>query len=539
MNINYSFIQKLIGLQGIKKVEKMGNSQVEITKTSRQIIPQSSETAVTLRRSPTVDLAHAFRGALEIILIAALDFLGILSSFILALALRLKVLPALSPLYSQAVAERMLDKIWWFIGIIVGILAYERLYTLRHSFWRELRHLVKGTTLAFLVIFTVVSVGRLYSDVSRMVLLLSYMLCLFLLPLFRYVGKITLARLGLWRRKVLILGTGETGKLLAKTLSGNRYLGYEVVGFLEDDPEKRYKTLMAAEGKRLRVLGAFDDAAEVMASLGVRHVVVAVPGMPSQELVRLVNNLQQEADSVLVIPDLFGIPVRSAELDYFFEEQLLGFRVRNNLANPVNMMLKRAFDLAVGSIALLISAPVMALIAIAIKLDSPGPVIFAHSRIGRGGKEFKCYKFRTMVVNAEAVLQELFKKDPALKEEWERDFKLKNDPRITRVGKFLRKTSLDELPQIFNVLKGEMSLVGPRPRPLYERNSSDPLGLFDVGLSVLPGITGLWQISGRSELDFQQRLKMDAWYARNWSLWLDISILVRTIPAILSKKGAY
>lgn len=516
----------------------MSNSQVQMQKTGRQIVPQSNETAITLRPAPTVALAHAFRETVEIALLATMDFLGIAASFILALLLRIRILPALSPLFYPTVPDGLINNFWWLTAIILGILAYEGLYTARYPFWRELKRLVKSITLAFLVIFAVVFMAKLSDEVSRTVLTLTYILCLLILPFCRYAWKTILARLGLWRRKVLILGAGKTGELLAKTFSSDPYLGYEVVGFLEDDPRKKRKTFTIKRDTSLKVLGDFSDAEEVMRRLGVRHLVVAAPGMPSQELVKLVNRLQREAASVLVIPDLFGVPVSSAEIDYFFEEQVMGFRVRNNLASPVNMFLKRAFDLVVGSIALLISAPLMAVIALAIKLDSLGPVIFAHKRIGRGGREFKCYKFRTMYLNNEEILRRYLASNPAAKEEWEKYAKLKgHDPRVTRVGKFLRRTSLDELPQIFNVLKGEMSLAGPRPYLPRERLR---MGSYaETILLARPGITGLWQVGGRNEIDFEGRLRLESWYVRNWSLWLDIIILIRTVGVVLARRGAY
>ncbi|ADL07277.1 undecaprenyl-phosphate galactose phosphotransferase WbaP [Thermosediminibacter oceani] len=516
----------------------MNNSQVEIRKTGRQIVTQSNEAAIALRPAPTLDLAHAFWGAFEITLLAAMDFLGIATSFMLALLIRIRTLPALSPLYSSMVPDRLINNFWWLTGIVLGILAFEGLYTARYPFWRELQRLVKGITLAFLVVFTVIFMAKLSSEVSRTVLTLTYLFCLLILPFCRYTGKTILSRLGLWRRKVVILGAGKTGELVAKIFSSDSYLGYEVVGFLEDDPGKKHKTFAIKKDTILKVLGNFSDAQEVMQRLGVRHLVVAAPGMPSQELVKLVNRLQREAASVLVIPDLLGVPVSSAEIDYFFEEQMLGFRVRNNLSDPVNMVLKRTFDLVVGSIALLVSAPIMAIIALAIKLDSPGPVIFAHKRIGRWGKEFKCYKFRTMYLNNEEILQRYLASNPAAKEEWEKYAKLKGyDPRVTRVGRFLRKLSLDELPQIFNVLKGEMSLVGPRPYLPRERFRMD--NFAETILLARPGITGLWQISGRNEIDFEGRLNLESWYVRNWSLWLDIVILIRTVGVVLARRGAY
>ncbi|MEM3434110.1 MAG: sugar transferase, partial [Candidatus Methanomethyliaceae archaeon] len=170
-------------------------------------------------------------------------------------------------------------------------------------------------------------------------------------------------------------------------------------------------------------------------------------------------------------------------------------------------------------------------------LDSPGPVLFRHRRLGLGGREFWCYKFRTMHVNAEEVLQKLLASDPALRAEWERDFKLRNDPRVTRVGRLLRRTSLDELPQIFNVLKGEMSLVGPRP--IVEKEVPR-FGLFASDyFSVRPGVTGLWQVSGRNDTGYEHRVRLESWYVRNWSLWLDLTVLIRTIGVVLARRGAY
>lgn len=205
--------------------------------------------------------------------------------------------------------------------------------------------------------------------------------------------------------------------------------------------------------------------------------------------------------------------------------------------NTTGYVSKRIFDLVVGFPALLVALPFMILIAIAIKIDSKGPAIFGHTRVGKDGKSFKCLKFRTMVMNSQKILDNLLLENPQLREEWEKDFKLKNDPRITRVGHFLRKTSLDELPQLINVLCGEMSLVGPRPIVSKE---IEKYGIhFNDYKMVPPGITGIWQVSGRNDIDYGERVQLDVWYIRNWSLWMDITILFRTICVVLNRKGAY
>jgi Undecaprenyl-phosphate galactose phosphotransferase WbaP len=182
-------------------------------------------------------------------------------------------------------------------------------------------------------------------------------------------------------------------------------------------------------------------------------------------------------------------------------------------------------------------SPILLVIALWIYKDSPGPIIFKHMRVGKGGKLFPCYKFRSMCVDADKKLEALLKNNPDARAEWEKDFKLKDDPRITKSGAFLRKTSLDELPQIFNVLKGEMSLVGPRPIitdevPRYGKYIEDYY-------MVRPGITGMWQTSGRSDIDYDERVQMDTWYVRNWNIWFDVVLLWRTFSVVLSKKGAY
>ncbi|MFZ5754251.1 MAG: exopolysaccharide biosynthesis polyprenyl glycosylphosphotransferase [Bacillota bacterium] len=205
--------------------------------------------------------------------------------------------------------------------------------------------------------------------------------------------------------------------------------------------------------------------------------------------------------------------------------------------NTTGYVTKRVFDLLVGSAALIVALPLMILIAIAIKLDSKGPVIFGHTRVGKDGKSFKCLKFRTMVMNSQEILDNLLLENPQFREEWEKDFKLKNDPRITKVGHFLRKTSLDELPQLVNVMKGEMSLVGPRP--IIQDEIEKYGNYYEDYRSVLPGITGLWQVSGRNDIDYTERVKLDVKYVRHWSLWLDIKILIRTIGVVLARKGSY
>lgn len=212
------------------------------------------------------------------------------------------------------------------------------------------------------------------------------------------------------------------------------------------------------------------------------------------------------------------------------------FRVQQNLAKLSSRILKRTFDI-IGAISIIvILSPLLIYISHKVKKDG-GPAIYGHERVGKDGKSFKCLKFRSMVVNSKQVLEELLLSNADAKAEWDATFKLKNDPRITKIGQFLRKTSLDELPQLFNVLKGEMSLVGPRPIITAElERYNDEVEYY---LLSKPGMTGLWQVSGRSDVDYDTRVYLDAWYVKNWSMWNDIAILFKTITVVLKKDGAY
>jgi undecaprenyl-phosphate galactose phosphotransferase len=280
------------------------------------------------------------------------------------------------------------------------------------------------------------------------------------------------------------------------------------------------------------------QARELPGWLGQPHVVVALEldEMLGREL--LIESLSFYHGDIDVISPLKGLPINNTRVAHFFSRDILSLRIHNKLARPWPQLIKRGFDLVVASALLLFVAPLLAVVALKIKLFDGGVVIFTHIRIGRHGRLFKCYKFRTMIPNSAEVLAELLASDPEARAEWEKDRKLKNDPRITPIGRFLRRTSLDELPQLMNIVKGEMSLVGPRPVV------PDELDLYGEArvyyLQVRPGLTGLWQISGRNDVDYERRVSLDTWYVRNWTLWSDILILFRTLLIVPSRSsGAY
>lgn len=223
-------------------------------------------------------------------------------------------------------------------------------------------------------------------------------------------------------------------------------------------------------------------------------------------------------------------------MSFLFSYDVMLLRINNNLAKRTSRFIKRTADIVLSILGLVFLSPLFLYLSWKIRKDG-GQAIYGHQRIGRNGKPFSCLKFRTMVINSDEILQNLFKNEPLAKAEWEKDFKLKDDPRITPLGNFLRRSSLDELPQLWNVLKGEMSLVGPRPIVAEELSRYDED--VDYYFMAKPGMTGLWQVSGRNDVDYQKRVYLDAWYVKNWSLWNDLVILCKTISVVIRRSGAY
>jgi undecaprenyl-phosphate galactose phosphotransferase len=282
-----------------------------------------------------------------------------------------------------------------------------------------------------------------------------------------------------------------------------------------------------------------EDPLATLAHLGKPHVVLALDMDQREAQERLVRSLNISYPNLtIIVPPLRGLPLFGMEVMHFLSHEVLMLRLRDNLARLGPRITKRFFDLIVASLLVVLLSPLFFYIAWRIRRGDGGHALYAQERVGRNGKPFGCLKFRSMVTDADARLVQYFRAHPELKREYERTFKLKNDPRITPTGEFLRKTSLDELPQLFNVLRGEMSLVGPRPVTAKELQKyyGDVGALYKL---VHPGISGLWQVSGRSNTTYTERVYLDAWYIKNWTLWYDIVILLRTVKVVLRREGAY
>jgi undecaprenyl-phosphate galactose phosphotransferase len=422
--------------------------------------------------------------------------------------------------------------IWWIFPVWLFFLAYEGLYTKRLSFWDEVKLLWKVAFFSTLAVFSILYLGKIGEQVSRTVLVVMGIISFPILPVVRLNVKKLLILIGLLKRKVLILGAGKTGELIFNALKRDTNLGLNVVGFLDDDPEKIGKKIGG-----IKIHAGVDKAQKYIGRCGIEDIVIAMPGCEKKKFISLVNKLQHKAQNILLIPDLFGITVLGTNLQHFFQEQAIGLEVKNNLAKPVNILIKKLFDIFVSCFLFIILLVPMIIIAILIKINSKGPAIYSQVRIGKNDKPFKCYKFRTMYNDAETRLNSLLENSEEVRNEWNHHWKLANDPRITKIGRLLRQTSLDELPQIFNVLRGNMSLVGPRPvtkKEIDDYYKNEAILCFGVP----PGVTGLWQVSGRSNTGYDYRIVLDSWYVRNWNLWLDIVILFKTIRVVLKKEGA-
>lgn len=477
------------------------------------------------------ELIKLTKRTVQIFALFVIDVLAFYVSLFIAWALRAELmsvfLPEL-PVFSYS----YFFSFWWMPVIYIFFISYESLYSNNLPFWDETLEMVKSLSLASVAIMVMVTLGKIGEMVSRLVLLGLWAVSLFVFPIFRLWGKKILYSLGIWKENVLILGAGNSGRLVMEGLQREKHMGYDVVGFLDDDADKRGKTL---NGKK--VFGSVRYFPKFIKELGIKTVIIAMPSLSTEKLSLLTARVQNHANNTMVIPDIKGIALLNTALFHLFYEEIFMMNIRNNLKSGTNRFIKRFFEISASIIFLPLLLPLVGIIALAVKLETPGPAIYAHERIGRNGGFFRCYKFRTMKKDAEESLKELLGNSDELRNEWERNWKLKDDPRITRIGRFLRRTSLDELPQIFNVLMGNMSLVGPRPYLPREKKHIEKD--MQVICSAKPGITGLWQVSGRSGTDYERRVRLDAWYVMNWSLWLDIVILFRTIRVVTKMEGAY
>ncbi len=409
-----------------------------------------------------------------------------------------------------------------WIGVLLLFSVYDGRQNLR---WvDEFGSLILGSMLAAISMAGVLYFS--YRDVSRFLFVFFVAMGFCFLLLWRVIVRFSFRRkrlYGLRHRLVLILGAGRVGRGLLKQIIGQPDVGIRILGYLDDDPAK--------QARGLDILGSLEKTRELVIANHVDDVIVALPQSAFSRLNEVVSGLYDLPVRVWVIPDYFALTLHQASVEEFAGLPMLNLRAP--AISEYQRMVKRGFDLVVTILAMPVLLPIFGLIAAAIKLDSPGPVFYRPKRMGENGRIFEMIKFRTMVENADALLHQV----EMVNDEGQMIHKQRNDPRVTRVGKFLRRTSLDELPQLFNVLKGEMTLVGPRPEMPYLVEKYD---LWQRKRFAVPqGMTGWWQIQGRSDRPMHLNTEDDLYYVQHYSLWLDLKILVKTAWVVVKGKGAF
>lgn len=383
--------------------------------------------------------------------------------------------------------------------VVLAVFFNEGIYTRHFDFWEEIRRVYKGLILGLLAVFAWFALTKQAQEYSRFIIFFTFVFLMFFIPIIKRTLKYLLTSSGLWVKYVQIVGKQKDVQSLIEETKNNWYLGMKVI---KDAPT----VIMVSRG--------YDPAT----------------------LTKISEKYLLKSKEVLFVPTLSHINFADADIVELHNVRISLIEVRNRLKEPVAIFVKTVFDIVFSLLLLPFLFVLLFLIGLIIKLDSKGSIFFRQKRLGKDGKVFYCYKFRTMYENSSKLLEKYLRENPKEQENYSIYHKYQNDPRITSVGKWLRHTSFDELPQILNIVFGQMSLIGPRPYMVSERHK---LGRVtgDI-LLVKPGITGLWQVSGRSELSFKKRVELDKWYVRNWTLWLDLVILAKTFKTVFVRQGA-
>ena len=394
----------------------------------------------------------------------------------------------------------------------------------------ELRKIFHGTTLSFLVVATATFFMRDAEAYSRTVVIGAWAFSLFGVAITRMALRHYLSHQSWWGERIVIIGSYDSAVRVYETLRRNANLGFRPLGLILVPPGDE-----RALPPDPRILGGLSDAAAIGSALNSRFAMIALPERSATEVAEITHRYAAGFHRVIVISDLFNLA--SLQVTTVDVGGYLGVEFRHRLLFRTPRLVKRSLDLFAAAAGLICLSPFFLLMGILIRLSSPGPIFYSQSRIGYGGSLFRAWKFRTMCKDADQVLEAHLNGRPELREEWVCEQKLKSDPRVTPIGRFLRVSSLDELPQLWNVLKGEMSLIGPRP--IVESEVEKYGRQFDLYKRVRPGISGLWQVSGRNNTTYSERVRFDDYYVRNWSVWLDLHIIARTVRVVLTREGAY
>jgi undecaprenyl-phosphate galactose phosphotransferase len=445
------------------------------------------------------------------------DIITITVSYLLAYLVRAYLMPLIFRGTSAFTFPIFISRSYLLLPFLL-IFAYEGLYHRRIDFWTEARLLWKGNFLATVLILIYLYITKFLLE-WWFIVVLAFILNFLALPLIRNtVKKKILLDLGCLKENLLFIGSAEGKEELIKVLARNPTVGYTLGEAIIVNNELSLN-LDELFSKNPRIYG----------------IVIEARTLSPNIIEEIYQKLEKKVKHFYVIPGVPQLQTLGAEILPI--ESTLFIKYPYNLLRLESRLTKRALDIIIALIALIITFPVSIITAILVKLSSPGPVFFRQARLGKNQKLFDCIKFRTMYQDAEVRLSEVINRSEEIRRKWEKYLKIENDPRITKVGRILRRASLDELPQLWNVLLGEMSLIGPRPYLPHEvTNYGSEMKIIS---KVKPGITGLWQVSGRSQLTFEERLRLDVFYVKNWSLWLDLVIMIKTIIVWFKGEGAY
>jgi exopolysaccharide biosynthesis polyprenyl glycosylphosphotransferase len=484
--------------------------------------------------APPVHALRAARRRMETTFLVALDALLVALGFVLAYYLRYQY-QFLRSVRNDEPLSSFLPTIGLLVPITIGLLAFKGLYSLpRNAGWLNQLGIILSsvtTSIAITIVITFLSGPSFY---SRLIFGLAWATTIVLLSLGRL--GVTRARHRRWEQgkdldRVLVVGGSGLGHEVMRNLQASPSAGFQLVGYLHEPPQSASAGDEPEAPVDAPLLGALAQLPHVVAQRTVDHVVIALPSWQNRRLPVVVEMCHQLGVPFQVVPDFYEISYDRVTIQELWGVPLIS--LRENAIRGWNFALKRAIDVGLVLLTLPLWGALSLVIMLLIKLDSPGPVIFRQTRLGRNGRPFVVLKFRTMVSNAEELKAALI----AQNERQGAAFKIRNDPRTTRLGRWLRKTSLDELPQFWNVLRGEMSLVGPRPAVPEEVAQYEPW--HRRRMEVLPGCTGLWQATGRSDTSFDEMVRLDIYYAEHWSVGMDLRIMLLTIPAVLKGRGAY
>lgn len=429
-------------------------------------------------------------------LLILLDIICLISLFYLTFFIRYNINSMPIPIFE----EFILTDFVFVVFIIILLLYYDGVYRYRYDFWQDTYKVIKAIFIAFVLVFALLSLTKNNLEYSRLFLSIYFALSLVLLPIFKRYTKKIIFYGNIFKKGVLVVGVESDVYIFKKEIAENWYLGLK-----------------------------YDDK-------DYEIVIIISKGLDTMELNRQIDKYLDTTAEIFVVPYITDINFAHSNILEYSNIRVSTIQIENKLLISSNILVKNIFDKLISFLILPLFLVIHFVVSLAIKFDSKGDIWFRQHRLGKDDEDFEVYKYRTMYENSNELLKEYLKINPDEVKYYEQFHKYQNDPRITKVGKFLRATSLDELPQIINVLKGDMSLVGPRPYMLNESEKLEKNKYFI--LKVKPGITGLWQVSGRNNLTFKERNELEVWYIKNWSLWVDFVILIKTIKVVLGKVGA-